>query len=53
MPDKAFAVHGLSAKFLSDFPDYIQIHEEFVAFIVDSPLVIHNAAFDMALTWHF
>lgn len=47
MPAEAFAVHGLSTKFLSDKPLFSAVAEEFIAFIADSPLVIHNAQFDM------
>ncbi|WAC28372.1 DNA polymerase III subunit epsilon [Ancylobacter sp. SL191] len=47
MPIEAFNVHGLSAEFLSDKPLFAQVVEEFLAFIEDSPLVIHNAAFDI------
>ncbi|MBS9477475.1 DNA polymerase III subunit epsilon [Ancylobacter radicis] len=47
MPVEAFNVHGLSAEFLSDKPLFAQVVEEFLAFIEDSPLVIHNAAFDI------
>ena len=48
MPAEAFAVHGLSAQFLADKPVFAQIAEEFLAFVEDARLVIHNAAFDMA-----
>jgi DNA polymerase-3 subunit epsilon len=48
MPAEAFAVHGLSAEFLSTKPLFIEIVEEFLAFIGDAPLVIHNASFDIA-----
>ncbi len=47
MPTEAFEVHGLSEAFLSDKPTFVEIVEEFLAFVGDSPLVIHNAAFDM------
>ncbi len=47
MPDEAFRVHGLSAEFLRDHPGFSEIAEEFLTFIGDSPLVIHNAEFDM------
>jgi DNA polymerase-3 subunit epsilon len=47
MPTEAFAVHGLSEKFLADFPKFFDVHQEFLDFIADSPLVIHNASFDM------
>lgn len=47
MPAEAERVHGLSAAFLSDKPVFAAIAEEFLAFIGDAPLVIHNAQFDM------
>ena len=47
MPAAAFAVHGLSQEFLSQFSPFSDIAEEFLEFISDAPLVIHNAAFDM------
>ena len=47
MPQAAFDVHGLSAEFLRDKPVFADICEEFLAFIGDAPLVIHNAAFDI------
>jgi DNA polymerase-3 subunit epsilon len=47
MPKEAFAVHGLSIEFLRDKPLFADIADEFVAFIGDAPLVIHNAAFDL------
>lgn len=47
MPEAAFNVHGLSEKFLSDKPLFEQVAQDFIDFIQDSRLVIHNAAFDM------
>jgi len=47
MPEEAFNVHGLSEQFLSDKPVFAEVVEDFLAFIGDSPLVIHNAEFDM------
>jgi DNA polymerase III subunit epsilon len=47
MPAEAFAVHGLSSEFLSTKPLFVEIVEEFLAFIGDAPLVIHNASFDI------
>jgi DNA polymerase-3 subunit epsilon len=43
----ALAVHGLSDEFLSDKPVFAAIADEFVEFIRDARLVIHNAAFDV------
>ncbi len=47
MPQEAFAVHGLSSAFLSDKPVFAAIEEDFLAFVAEDRLVIHNAAFDM------
>jgi DNA polymerase-3 subunit epsilon len=43
----ALAIHGLSDEFLADKPKFAEIVEELFAFIGDSPLVIHNAEFDI------
>ena len=48
MPQEAFAVHGLSAEFLSDKPLFAAVAGEFLEFIGDAPLVIHNASFDIS-----
>ncbi len=47
MPKEAEAVHGLSTAFLRDKPVFKTIAEDFLAFVADAVLVIHNAAFDM------
>ncbi|MDG1287221.1 MAG: DNA polymerase III subunit epsilon [Rickettsiales bacterium] len=47
MPAQAQKIHGLSAEFLSDKPLFADVADEFLEFLGDSPLVIHNAAFDM------
>lgn len=47
MPAEAFAVHGLSEEFLRDKPVFKQIAQEFLDFVGDAKLVIHNASFDM------
>ena len=47
MPAGAYEVHGLSAEFLSGFPVFEEQAGDFVEFIGDAPLVIHNASFDM------
>src|SRR6202051_5324075 len=48
MPAEAFAVHGLSAEFLATKPLFTEVVEEFLEFIGDAPLVIHNASFDIS-----
>ncbi len=47
MPAEAFEVHGLSSEFLAGKPLFIAVVEEFLEFIGDAPLVIHNASFDI------
>ena len=47
MPEDAFAVHGLSASFLSQHRVFGLVAAEFLAFVQDARLVIHNAEFDM------
>ena len=47
MPEDAFRVHGLATAFLQDYPVFAAVVDDFLAFIADSPLVIHNAGFDI------
>ena len=47
MPADAFAVHGLGDDFLRDKPLFKSLAQEFLDFIADATLVIHNASFDM------
>jgi DNA polymerase-3 subunit epsilon len=47
MPQAAFEVHGLGDDFLRDKPLFAEIAEDFLAFIGEAPLVIHNASFDL------
>jgi len=47
MPQAAFEVHGLGDDFLRDKPAFRDIAAEFVAFLGEARLVIHNAAFDL------
>lgn len=47
MPQEAFNIHGLSSEFLSDKPLFPDVVKDFLAFIQDDSLVIHNAPFDM------
>ena len=46
VPAEAFAIHGLSTEFLKGHKRFVEIVDDFLAFIGDAPLVIHNAAFD-------
>lgn len=47
MPEAAFKVHGLSEEFLKGHKVMAEEIDSFLDFIGDSPLVIHNAEFDM------
>jgi DNA polymerase III subunit epsilon len=47
VPEGAFNVHGLSTEFLADKPLFSAVAQDFLDFISDAPLVIHNADFDM------
>jgi len=47
MPEDARAIHGLSDEFLAQQPRFGEIVDEFLAFIGEAPLVIHNAQFDL------
>lgn len=44
---EASKVHGLTASNLSDKPVFEDIYSEFLTYISDSPLIIHNAPFDI------
>ncbi|MCK5042093.1 MAG: DNA polymerase III subunit epsilon [Sphingomonadales bacterium] len=50
VPASATKIHGLTWKFLSDFPTFSVIADDFLAFIDDSKLVAHNAEFDFRFT---
>ena len=47
VPREAEAVHGISSEFLKDKPVFSQIVDEFLAFIGETVLIIHNASFDV------
>jgi len=45
--EKAFEVHGYTDEFLAKQKKFIDINEEFLDFIKDKRLIIHNAEFDL------
>ncbi len=47
MPEEAARVHGLTMDFLAGKPKFHEKAQEFLDFIQDATLVIHNAEFDM------
>ena len=48
MPEEAFKVHGFSQEFLSDKKTFEQVADEFLNFIKDKKIIIHNASFDLS-----
>jgi len=46
--EKAFEVHGYSDSFLSDKIKFREIADDFLKFIKDKRLIIHNAEFDLS-----
>ena len=47
VPEEAFKVHGFTEKFLSDKETFEKISDEFLKFIKDKKIIIHNAPFDL------
>ena len=45
--EKAFEVHGYSDEFLSDKQKFAEIADDFLDFIRDKKIIIHNAEFDI------
>ena len=46
--EKAFEIHGYTDEFLSNQKKFIDINEEFLSFIQNKRLIIHNAEFDLS-----
>ena len=46
--EEAYKVHGYSDEFLSKQKTFSDISEEFLNFIKDKKIIIHNAAFDLS-----
>jgi len=47
IPEEAARVHGLTLETLSSAPVFAAIADDFLAFLGEAPLVIHNAEFDL------
>lgn len=45
--EEAMQVHGLTNEFLQDKPHFSDVYRDFLDFIQDSTLIIHNAPFDL------
>ena len=50
--DGAIEVHGITNEFLSDKAHFADIIDDFIAFIRDAELIIHNAPFDVGFLDH-
>ena len=46
--EKAFEIHGYSDEFLSKQKKFNEVEDDFLEFIKDKRLIIHNAEFDLA-----
>jgi len=46
--DGALEVHGLTQERLAKEPTFLEVHAEFLEFVRDAELIIHNAPFDVA-----
>ena len=47
VPNEAYKVHGFSEDFLKDKEAFNQVADEFLSFIKDKKIIIHNASFDI------
>ena len=45
--EEALRVHGLTTEFLRDKPKFETVAEEFLAYVQDAEIIIHNAPFDI------
>jgi DNA polymerase-3 subunit epsilon len=50
--DGALQVHGLTSEFLRDKPRFGEVVDEFLDYVADAELIIHNAPFDVAFLNH-
>lgn len=47
IPEEATRIHGITSDKLADAPAFADVADDFLAFIGEAPLVIHNAEFDL------
>jgi len=52
IPEKASSIHGIYAKDIADKPTFLEIAQDFLDFIGDATLIIHNAKFDLQFLMH-
>ena len=47
VPEDAFKVHGYSSEFLDDKETFDKVADDFLDFVKDKKIIIHNAPFDL------
>ena len=52
VPDEAFRIHGFSTDFLKTKETFDKIADEFLTFIANKKIIIHNASFDVGFLNH-
>lgn len=45
--EEALKIHGITTEFLKDKPKFEAVVEDFLAYVQDAEVIIHNAAFDI------
>jgi DNA polymerase-3 subunit epsilon len=50
--EEAIRIHGITNEFLVDQPRFADVADEFLNFVRDAELIIHNAAFDLGFLNH-
>jgi DNA polymerase-3 subunit epsilon len=45
--EDALRIHGLTTEFLRDKPKFAEVADDFLAYVQDAEIIIHNAAFDV------
>ncbi len=50
--EQAIEVHGITNEFLKDKPIFVDVMDEFMAFVEGAELIIHNAPFDIGFINH-
>ena len=46
--EEALKVHGITSEFLADKPKFEAVVDDFLAYVQDAEIIIHNAPFDVA-----
>ena len=52
VPEGAYKVHGFSTEFLKNKETFDKVADEFLEFIQDKKIIIHNASFDLGFLNH-